>query len=86
MNDRLNTRDMLKHRHYDIGDDHSCLLCGKHDEETVDHMIFTCPFSQSCWQKLGISWPAFTCRLQLLQQAKNSWGRPLFFEIFLVAA
>ena len=86
MVDRLNTRDMLKRRHFDIGDDHSCLLCGNHDEETVDHMIFTCTFSQACWRKLGISWPPFTCRLQLLQQAKHSWGRPLFFETFLVAA
>ena len=86
MVDRLNTRDMLKRRHFDIGDDHSCLLCGNHDEETVDHMIFTCTFSQACWRKLGISWPPFTCRIQLLQQAKHSWGRPLFFETFLVAA
>ena len=58
--DRLNTCNMSKRRHYNIGDDHDCLLCGNQVEETVDHMIFRCPFSRVCWRKLGIDWTTST--------------------------
>ena len=46
LSDRLNTRNMLKRRHYNIGDDLSCLLCDQLVEEDVEHMIFQCPFSK----------------------------------------
>lgn len=51
--DRLNTRDMLHRRHYNIGSDLNCLLCGG-ARETVEHLFFDCPFSVSCWNKLQI--------------------------------
>ena len=47
LHDRLNTRNMLKRRHYNIGDDLNCLLCWQNIEEMVDHMIFTYPFSRA---------------------------------------
>ena len=83
IHDRLNTRNMLKRRHFNIGDDHTCLLCGLQVEETVDHMIFSCPFSQSCWARLNIAWPTFPCRLDLLQTTKDGWPNPFFYETFL---
>ena len=64
--DRLNTRNMLKPRHYNIGEVFDCLLCGQQIEETVDHMIFTCPFSKACWERIDIAWPDFDSRLDLL--------------------
>ena len=70
--DRLNTRNMLKRRHYNIGDDHNCLLCGLHIEETVEHMIFTCAFSKQCWGKLDILWEPFPGKLQAIQDQKNN--------------
>ena len=84
--DRLNTRNMLKRRHYNIGNNFNCGLCNHHVEETVDHMIFSCPFSQSCWTRLNIAWPTFSCRLDLLQNTKESWPNPFFYETFLTAA
>lgn len=87
IHDRLNTRNMLKRRHFNIGDDHTCLLCGLQVEETVDHMIFSCSFSQACWSKLGVVWPSYSCRLQLLHGMHQTWDGPLFFfDIFLTAA
>ena len=84
--DRLNMRNMLKRRHYNIGNNFNCILCSQHFEETVDHMIFTCPFSQSCWARLHIDWPSFDCRLTLLQATKDTWLNPFFFETFLTVA
>ena len=40
--DRLNTRNMVKRRHYNIGDDFNFLLCGQQIEQDVEHMIFQC--------------------------------------------
>ena len=42
MSDRLNSRNMLKWRHYNIGDDYTCLLCDSKLEETVEHLFFQC--------------------------------------------
>ena len=84
--DRLNTRNMLKRRHYNIGDDHNCLLCGLNIEETVEHMIFTCTFSKLCWAKLGLNWEPFLGRIQAVEDHRNSHPTPLFLEKFIVAA
>ncbi|XBH78486.1 hypothetical protein VPH35_104721 [Triticum aestivum] len=83
--DRLNTRNMLKRRHFNIGYDFDCLLCGLPIEETVDHMIFTCDFSRTCWTKLGIQWTPFGNRLTALKLNRDSWRDPFFMEIFLTA-
>jgi len=84
--DRLNTRNMLKRRHYNIGDDHNCLLCVLNVEETVEHMIFTCSFSKSCWDKLAIHREPFPGRLQAIAIQKNGKNTPMFLERFMVAA
>lgn len=83
--DRLNTRNMLKRRHYNIGTNFDCLLCGQH-EETVEHLFFHCTFSERCWQKLNIKWSRSDNRLQLLYHAKTSRCTRMFMDIFLVAA
>uniref|UniRef100_A0A453P0T0 Reverse transcriptase zinc-binding domain-containing protein n=1 Tax=Aegilops tauschii subsp. strangulata TaxID=200361 RepID=A0A453P0T0_AEGTS len=69
--DRLNTRNMLKRRHYNIGDNLDCLLCGQHVEETVEHLFFHCDFSKACWDTLHISWPPHGNRLELLKQMRD---------------
>ena len=55
-------------------------------EETVEHLFFECEFSRSCWGKLGITWPVGGNRLQLVHAAKDAWARPMFMEIFIIAA
>lgn len=85
--DRLNTRNMLRRRNLLIRDNnYACLLCADPPEETVEHLFFQCPFSAACWGRLGIIWPSHGDRLQLLHEAKRRWTKPMFMEIFLVAA
>ena len=57
--DRLNTHNMLKRRHYNIGTNLDCLLYGEHIEETVEHLFFTCPVARGIWQATSIR-PCFT--------------------------
>lgn len=77
---------MLKRRHYNIGDNLDCLLCGEHIEETVEHLFFHCNFSQRCWRVLNITWSNHLNRLQLVEHMKTSHQRKMLMETFLVAA
>lgn len=86
LQDRLNTRDMLRRRHYDNGDDFTCLLCGRNIQETLEHMILTCQFSEGCWAKIGVDWPDFHNRFVALQNTQTIWPNPFFIETFYTAA
>lgn len=86
LSDRLNTRNMLKRRHYNIGDNTDCLLCGDKVEETVEHLFFHCRFSQVCWRMLQIQWGTSGHRLDLIQQQKERWRHKMFMEVFLVSS
>lgn len=50
--DRVNTKNMLKRRQYNITDGVECVLCTQQAEETVEHLFFECPFSGDCWRDL----------------------------------
>lgn len=52
--DRLNSRNMLRRRHFMIANDgYTCLLCASPPKETVEHLFFYCPFASRCWNTLG---------------------------------
>lgn len=85
--DMLNTRNMLKRRNFVIQDNnYGCLLCPASHEETVEHLFFLCPFSKTCWDKLGIDWPVEGNRLDMMHRGKESWLEPMFMEVFSVGA
>ena len=86
LSDRLNTRNMLKRRHYNIGTDFGCLLCTACQDETMEHLFFECTFSLACWNELQIMGHAADNRLDWVDKAKASWSQPLFMEIFLLAS
>ena len=86
LSDRLNTRNMLKRRHYNIGNNHDCILCGQHIEETLEHLFFGCSISNQCWATLGIAWHQGGTCLSKISMTKDTWRRPLFMEVFLLAA
>ena len=85
--DRLNTRNMLRRRHYNVANNvYTCMLCQNPPEETVEHLFLACPFSQRCWAKVGMLWPAMGDRISLIHGGKESWHQPLFMDMFLMAA
>ena len=84
--DRLNTRNMLKRRHYNIGTNFDCLLCGQHVEETVEHLFFHCTFSQECWLHLGFNWSLQHDRLDMIKHQKTVHPRKMWMDIFLTSA
>jgi hypothetical protein len=84
--DRLNTRNMLRRRHFNINFGYPCPMCDNPPEETLEHLIFSCPFSEECWQQIGMIWQNNWNRQQLIQRGKEQWNKPMFMEIFIVAA
>jgi hypothetical protein len=86
LSDRLNSRNMLKRRHYILNSGYNCLMCDNPPEETLEHMLFHYPFSQSCWQTLDMSFDSTGDRLHIIERGKARWNRPLFMEIFLLAS
>jgi hypothetical protein len=48
LRDRLNTRNLLRRKNRNL-DDYSCVLCNNGIEETLEHLFFSCSFSQDCW-------------------------------------
>lgn len=84
--DRINTKNMLSRRHFNVGDNMDCVLCDSGSEETVEHLFFTCPFSKKCWEDLQMTWLSDGNRLNLIHSARDGWSRPMFMEVFTTAA
>jgi hypothetical protein len=37
-------------------DDDLCVMCETREEETIEHLFFTCPFARQCWATLNFVW------------------------------
>jgi hypothetical protein len=84
--DRLNTRDMLRRRHFNIGSVFSCLTCSSGMDETRNHLFFTCEFSAECWERLGVAWDTSRSADDMISDAKQTWNKPLFMEMMILGA
>ncbi|PVH34302.1 hypothetical protein PAHAL_8G190100 [Panicum hallii] len=65
-------------------DSYNCVICNNSVEETVDHLFFQCPFSQSCWNLLNLQIPLQASTLQSLDLLKFELHSPLFKSIFIL--
>jgi hypothetical protein len=54
LSDRLNTRDLLKRRHWKVTEDEHCVLCPGRIFEDRIHLFFECTFSSRIWNYLQI--------------------------------
>ena len=56
LHDRINTKDMLRRRHWHVTSDHSCVLCCNDALEDWSHLFFECTFSVRVWIYLQVNW------------------------------
>jgi hypothetical protein len=54
--DRLNTRDMMIRRHWQLQTGANCVMCNQNHLETRDHLFIECPFAKRCWDSCNIEW------------------------------
>jgi hypothetical protein len=84
--DRLNARNILilkRKRHRLEGNNYSCVPCDGNVEETAFHLFFSCPFSQRCWQHLGIQWNLAAGFFQMMVQAKQQFQSPFSWKYLI---
>lgn len=67
-------------------DAYACVLCNMNTEETLLHLFFLCPFSRWVWRLLNISWDLAKPPLDMIIDARQQFGSPIFREIIMVAA
>lgn len=77
---------MLVRRHFNIGDDHSCMLCNTEVLETNKHLFFECSFANRCWQIIGINWNLYAETQTMFDNAIRNWQKPMFKEVTMLAA
>jgi hypothetical protein len=86
LNDRLNTRNILRRRKKFLEQGYNCVLCQEEIEETSEHLIFECSAAVCRWFALGISWSNSSSFPQKIYLAKQAFPHPFFMEIFMIAA
>jgi hypothetical protein len=85
--DKLNTTNILKRKKHNLeGNNYNCVLYSNNVEETAFHLFVSCPFSQACWQHLGIHWNFKGVFFQVMKQVKQQFQYPFFMEIFIIVA
>jgi hypothetical protein len=85
--DRLNTRNLLKRRNFNTeGSNYNCVLCNDNMEEKAFHLFFSCTFSRSCWQKIGIEWRENLHFFQMIKRTQQDFQHWFFMEVFIIAA
>jgi hypothetical protein len=84
LHDRINTKDMLLRRHWNVTDNHNCVLCHEGVLEDWRHLFLNCNFSTRIWNYFQIPWiPGNT--FAALSNAKRSFLGPYFSEIVIIA-
>jgi hypothetical protein len=86
LNDRLNTRNVLKRRKKHMEEGYNCVMCQDGIEETTEHLSFDCQTAACKWFALGISWDEFHNPHQKIYLAKQAFPHPFFMEIFMIGA
>jgi hypothetical protein len=61
-------------------------MCANPPEETIEHMLFHCPFTTLGWEKVGMNRHNNNDRKTIIQRGKDHWHKPMLMEIFLVSA
>ena len=84
LHDRVNTKDMLIRRHWNVTNNHDCILCRAGSYEDWRHLFFNCVFSTHIWNYLQIAWHPGNNSESLLM-AKRSFKGPCFVEIVILS-
>ena len=83
--DRINTKDMIIRRHWNIDDGPHCVLCRAHTLETRDHLFFQCLFAHRVWSFLQIDWTQGDDMVSVATVARREFAQPFFVEVVFTA-
>lgn len=78
---RLNTKEMLLKKQFNIQGGTRCVLCNSMVTENIQHLFFSCPSVQQCWQQIGIPWNLAFDFMNMITTAQNQFPHKFFFEV-----
>jgi hypothetical protein len=84
LNDRLNMRNLLRRKHFNIPCC-DCVLCSHNEEETLHHLFFGCEIAQSCWTSQRIVWDLSLPVVSMIAQQRSMFGFDCFMEVVILA-
>ena len=85
INDRLNTRDLMIRKHWQLNSSSDCVLCNHQELEDRDHLFLECPFAQRCWSFLKVNWIQRGSLLDSLLATRAGHTGPCFLEVAISA-
>jgi hypothetical protein len=85
LNDRLNTRNLLRCKRFNVPNV-ECVLCSHGVEETMKHLFFDSEFAQLCWTSLHIIWDLSLPVAELIENGKRLFQFDCYMEVVVLAA
>lgn len=82
--DRLNTREMLQKKQFNIQGGTNCAMCNSMIVESMTHLFFSCTFTQQCWLELGIQWNLALEFMNIITTAQATFHLNFFFEALAI--
>ena len=85
MNDKINTRNLLRRKRMNVVST-DCVLCGSSQEETCEHLFFTCHFAQLCWSALHMFWDLSLPVIGMIEEGRGNFShRSCYMEVVILA-
>jgi hypothetical protein len=82
LQDRLNTRGLLKRRNMQL-DSYTCELCILQKEEGIRHLFFGYAFAKNCWATIGVVIPSWLRPDRATRHLRIKLSVPFAMEIII---
>jgi hypothetical protein len=82
--DIINTRNLLYGKNMFLSS-YICVLCVENvEDQDISHLFFSWPFSDACWNYLGIQWDLSLEFQAMVLNARLHFNSDIFREIFII--
>ena len=85
LHDRVNTRNLLRRKNFEL-EVYNCAVRDCHQEETLHHLFWGCPFAIRCWDFICPSRTPNLSVLEAYQDLKDKLNYPFFMEIIILGS
>jgi hypothetical protein len=83
INDRLNTRNILRRKNMEL-QSYDCVFCVNSTEETGHHLFLQCPFAAQCWHNIQIEAPTNSLFLDVVSQIRDQMQSQFFMTTLIL--
>jgi hypothetical protein len=83
--DRLNTRNLLKRKNFQL-QSYSCEFPGCNEEETLEHLFQSCPFAIDCWDSVCPQRQRNIPFMDSIKDIKDKLQVPFSMDIIILAS